>query len=326
MQHLVLTLVLLANPLQTYERDVAATGPLRWQGWSETHRGVVQRDLPRIVKRLEARLGRRFQAPFQTVLTPDVAGLRRYVQWSTGRPFDATHVLGVAIPSDRTLVVRGGLPPFAEPFQETLTHEVAHLLIHEGHSRHVPRWLDEGVASWVSQPQLATRQHAYLSFLARTGGLYPLRELDFRFPGGHDATTVAYQQSLLFIQFLVERHGETVIPQLLDAAAAGDDSSTMLQRITGTSLEETEDRFHSWVARGQPLLLTILAVLNLWTLCALMAIVAILRNRRVRKRKLAAMAAEESESEEDAREEGEDEFDAWPDAEEALPPRRDTLS
>jgi hypothetical protein len=293
--------------LAGYEERQAATGPLYARGWSEGAVARIESLLPAQLARVEERLGRRLDEPLTTILVGHAAELRRLAQ-ALGGGLPEGYTVGIAFPARRTLVVRGDLPlprrP-EDPAAVTLTHELAHLVLHRRPDTRLPRWLDEGLAMWVSQGQLDRQEEAYLSLLARADGLYRLETLESAFPRGHQATSIAYQQSLLLVEFLASRHGETGIHRLLDHLEAGRESREALRELTGLEHAELEAAFFAWVRARQSLLGALAFLINPWTVAALLAIVAFLRYLLKRRRLLRRMEEAETAESEQEREEGE---------------------
>ena len=292
---LFLLLSLAGDPLGGYEREGMPGGSvLYWRGWSEGERARVTRQVPALVERFEELLGYRLQVSFDVVLTLDGPGFRRTVAGLSGRKLESDYVVGVAIPVLHVLVLRGGVPPGSSSFSRTLAHEVAHLLLHDSGAR-LPRWLDEGMATWLSGHSLDARDEAYLAFLARTGGLYRLSDIEKRFPGGHFETSVAYQQSFLVITYLEEIHGSDAPARAVLEARRGKGTEAILEAVCGQTLEAFDENFRGWLRRRVSLAAALLALLNPWTVCSFLALAAIVRHVFQRRRKLRQLGREERE-------------------------------
>jgi hypothetical protein len=284
--------------LRGYRQRDAPTGPVYSRGWSEAEVGWVEKFLPPALAGVEARLGRSLGRPFNTVLVDGYGELRRLVRRLGGGAPDK-YTAGVAIPSRNVLLVRRDLAATLRPENSaklTLTHEVAHLVLHRRPDTNLPRWLDEGLAMWVSQRALSYRDDAEMSLYARAGSLYSLESLENAFPRQHLETSVAYRQSLLMVLFLESRHREQGIRKLLDSIEAGTPTWKALRELTGLSREALEAEFFAWVASRHSLLELAGALLNVWTLAALLALAAIGRHVWKRRRALRELAASEAEA------------------------------
>jgi hypothetical protein len=286
--------LLAAGPFGGYHEEKAETGTLYWRAWPEADRREILEILPRALTAIEGRLSRKLGAPFTTVLVPDGAELRRVARdlLDGGEP-PLEDVVGLAIPSRRVLIVKAGLIPGLDRAPGTLVHEVAHLVIHRNLSARIPRWFDEGVATWLAEPVLPPGDEARLSLLARVGAIYSLKRLDWGFPGGHVPVSTAYQQSLLFIRFLVEAHGDGIVPHLLDRFEAGDWTDAAIRSATGRTREEVEEGFRVWLSRRASLWRAVASIVSLWSLMGLLALVAIARYVLTRRRRIEALGSGE---------------------------------
>ena len=289
------SLLLSSGVLRDYDRSSSSVGPVLSRGWDATAVERLRSDLPGIVARVATRLDRQFETPMTTVLTPDVVEFRRVVRELPHGRDVSDNVVGVAIPTLHVLVIRGGLSPGAlHSFAETLRHEIAHLLIHQiaGVGTRVPRWFDEGLASWASEHRLPPWDEADLVVLARVGGLYDLLALEKEFPPGHRGTSIAYTQSYLLVAFLVECHGERAILDVL-ASLEHRELREALSELTGETVGDLEMHFSSWLISRRALFWSLLGFVNLWTVAALLAIVAIVRSVLRRRRLLRTLEDEE---------------------------------
>lgn len=214
-------------------------------------------------------------APFTTVLLPTEESMRRHFV-REGIPLQSGPLpLGVTLPARRIIIVRKDHHPPREHLAETLCHEVAHVALQEGLGARLPRWLEEGVAQWVSGRRLGPDENAYLSFLARIDGLFPLEALEHRFPPAHELTSVAYQQGLLAVELLVERLGEDHFLRLLAEVARGESFLPALARLDRAPFERD---LRLWVKARAGWADAFLSVLSLWTVVGVLAIAAIGRS------------------------------------------------
>jgi hypothetical protein len=302
-----LFVLLAAGPFGGYHEEEAQTGKLYWRAWPEADRREILEILPRSLAAIEARLSRKLGVPFTTVLVPDGAELLRVARdlLDGGEP-PHEDIVGLAIPSRRVLIVKAGLIPGLDRAPGTLIHEVAHLVIHRDLSARIPRWFDEGVASWIAEPVLPPGEEARLSLLARVGAIYSLKRLDWGFPGGHVPVSTAYQQSLLFIRFLVEGHSDGVVPHLLDRFEAGEWTDSAIRSVTGRTREEVEEAFRVWLSRRVSLWRAVASVVSLWSLVGLLALVAIARYVLTRRRRMEALGSGELPETTEVLEKGQD--------------------
>lgn len=306
----VLTALALAAPgrgvLDRYEMEKASFGKLYWRGGQLSSRPDRGRAVQSALARVEERLGRRLEAPVTVVFAPDRGEFARVVTAMT-RAEPSRWTLGIALVGRRTIVLReDDLPGGGRPWQRpdtTLAHELAHLLNHRRPDRPVPRWFDEGVAMWASQDGISPEDEARLSGLARIGGLFALRDLERAFPRLHHPGSIAYQQSLMVVTFMVERHGVELLVGLLDGLESGEPFEEIYRELTESSWLDLEPQFRAWIVRRHSLLSAAAALVSFWTIIALFAVVAIgveaVRRRGARRR----LAGSEDDGGEDGPEE-----------------------
>ena len=141
---------------------------------------------------------------------------------------------------------------------------------------------------WVSQGTIPRVDEARLSGYARIGGLFSAAELRESFPRAHALGMLAYQQSLLMVLYLVERHSEAVVVGLLDRLESGQTFAVAYGEMTGEPWGEFDRRFRGWVAEKHSLMAVFAAYVHVWTIITLLVIVAIVvegfRRRRARRR------------------------------------------
>ena len=274
-----------------YNRELASFGGVYFRGGVLSSRDDPAAFIEARLDSVEARLGRRLQNPIEVVLVPDFGEFSRVVVAVTERA-PSKHILGVAFPGRRWIVVRedhrdSGLTPWQAP-ETTLTHELAHLLVRRDPATRVPRWFDEGVAMWVSQRTIPTSEEARLSGYARVGGLFSTAELRRSFPQSHALGMLAYQQSLLMVSYLVERHSEASVVGLLDRLESGKIFGDAYLDLTGEPWGEFDQGFRSWLSGKYSVMAVLAAYIHVWTIITLFVVVAIVvegfRRRRARRR------------------------------------------
>ncbi|MGD2178240.1 MAG: peptidase MA family metallohydrolase [Anaerolineae bacterium] len=119
------------------------------------------------------------------------------------------------------------VPPeqgYSSRMKRYLPHEITHLLVYqlvtaEGY-RHVPEWLDEGLAT--ANERLPTPEYALALEEAREAGqLLSLEELCVPFSPDSRTAVLSYAQSASVVQFIRHRYGADGIRRLLSAYANG---------------------------------------------------------------------------------------------------------
>lgn len=136
----------------------------------------------------------------------------------------------------------------------SLGHEVAHLVIHQIYGQAVPLWLNEGFAQYASKNAHASfhRARGYLSKptsrAVRAADLIPLRELmTMPYPDAERVETF-YDQSERLVRFLAGKDKEKFL-RVLDRTAEGADFEAALAAewpSEFSSLAALEERFFAY--------------------------------------------------------------------------------
>jgi hypothetical protein len=136
-----------------------------------------------------------------------------------------------------------GHGPF--PFKKTMKHEVCHLMLHHHISRDkLPKWLDEGVAQWVSDGMmelLINPKRQSLEDAVLAGRYIPLQQLHHRFPRDRQSLWLAYQESKSMVAYIEKRYGREGVINLLDRLKAGQDFDTAVFKNFSVSMNSLED-------------------------------------------------------------------------------------
>ena len=130
---------------------------------------------------------------------------------------------------------------------QLLTHEAAHLLLGQavGPNGAVPRWLDEGFASYVepgSQPYSGTTLSPHSVPLRRMSGL----------SGTPQEIDIFYAKAESVVAYLVEGHGSAAFQRFIQQLGQGRTSDEALVRVYGFDTDGLDTR---WAASSQGLAL-----------------------------------------------------------------------
>ena len=210
--------------------------------FDEPLRGVAEQAAliyPGIVKELEDRL--RLPAPSSSMLV--LVKERSLFQQMV---MEQIPVIAFAVPEKILMVVdcsKTSRDPFA--MDKTMKHELCHLMVHHHVSgRHVPKWLDEGLAQWVSEGigELAVARKRPLL----ADRLIPMRALAVRFPPDWEDHLLAYEQSESFVEFIIRRHAIDGILKVLDRLKMEEPWETAVEKGLNVSFDNLEEE---WIAR-----------------------------------------------------------------------------
>ncbi len=137
----------------------------------------------------------------------------------------------------------------------SLGHEITHLVMHRFYPDGIPRWLDEGWAEYISKNAHASYQRArgYLakprSALVSPEAVFPLAAfVTMGYPAAPDAVSAFYTQSERLVRFLVGKDKASFLG-LLDAQARHQPfEPTVLRLYSGkfASLASLEEQFRTY--------------------------------------------------------------------------------
>ncbi len=173
-------------------------------------------------------------------IAPNQAEFERIVSRASGGAAPPDRALAVALPGRRQMVIKASsLETFTDnSLLLTVRHEMVHLALGDPRRR-IPKWFEEGVAEQVAGKAVRWRQRRMLRAKARAGTLTPFRDLANRFPP-HEDWSIAYPQSLSFVQYITERFGDDALRGIVRRLREGVAFEKGLSDETGSSLSELE--------------------------------------------------------------------------------------
>jgi hypothetical protein len=193
-----------------------------------------------VKKGLEAAF--RWEVDFRPVIV--LVGDRRAFQDMAGN----SAYVAYAIPDRQVMVIdrtRMSERPFT--LEITLKHELCHLLLHRYMGgTDIPRWLDEGVAQWISEgiPELAaTPRESLLTGAALTGSLLSLESLSRSFPQDEGRLALAYEESRSVVEYITKNYGRNGVLNLLEALRKGATLEDAVEVTLLTTLPGLEKRW-----------------------------------------------------------------------------------
>jgi tetratricopeptide (TPR) repeat protein len=141
------------------------------------------------------------------------------------------------------LTPRAAQRPFN--WRDTLVHELAHAVCHALAEGRVPQWLEEGLAFWAEGAARPRDWCLVLDHAAQAGGLLALADLDGAFVAAPGSTqrSLAYAQSSLAFEFLIERFGWEKLCALLAGAKSSEGWPQALATAFALTPEELEGAY-----------------------------------------------------------------------------------
>ena len=139
-------------------------------------------------------------------------------------PGSRENVGGSAFTDIRTLIANIGPGEINDPWVGiVIPHELTHLVFAtavDNPYHFPPRWLNEGIAVYLSQGFVASDRGA-VERAARAGTLMPLVSLEGQFPTTADRFSLAYSESVSSIDHLVQQYGRDALVKLIRTYADG---------------------------------------------------------------------------------------------------------
>lgn len=158
------------------------------------------------------------------------------------------NVVGTAIPAIRTMfaLIAPGDVAGAE-IARTVPHELTHLVFNtavDNPYHYPPRWLDEGVATYLTEG-FTPSDRAAVRAAAAAGRLMPLTALEGQFPTTYERFALAYAESASAVSYLVDTKGSDALVSLVNGYADGVTDDEAFMAAIGTDLAGFEA---AWLA------------------------------------------------------------------------------
>ncbi len=132
-----------------------------------------------------------------------------------------------------------------------LWHELGHVFAIQLSKSRVPRWFTEGLSEYetlIASPSWRRENDADLYGAVVNGTLPSIGALNAEFmQPDANAVVVAYYQSAVTIEFLVQKYGFPKIVEALKLFGAGKESPEVLQAITGKTIAQLDTEFRAFL-------------------------------------------------------------------------------
>jgi hypothetical protein len=201
---------------------------------------------------------------------------------------------GVAIPGLRMIV----LPVYAtnrSRFEDpivTLRHELAHLALNAYLPRPIPRWFDEGYATWVSGGwDAGSGWQIRMAFLRGTAP--PLDSITLGWPRGQQQARLTYLLSASAVEYMAARGGEEGFRALLTAWRELGDLDSAIRSTYLMTLGQFEEEWRRMVRRRYGWLLAVSQTGVFWAVMAVLFVLFGTARRRNTRERMAALEREE---------------------------------
>lgn len=200
---------------------------------------------------------------------------------------------GVAIPAQRLIILpnyrRAGAP--GDPVV-TLRHEVAHLALNGHLDGLVPRWFDEGYATWVSGGwDEASGWQIRLALLR--GDAPPLDSLVLAWPRSESGARLAYLLSASAVRYLATSRGEPAFQAFIEEWRDGGTLDSAMRSVYQMTLSQFEQEWRAMVRRRYGWLLAFSQLAVFWFAIAVLVLVLGTARRRHNRERMEALRREE---------------------------------
>ncbi len=194
--------------------------------------------------------------------------------------------VGVAIPYKKRIVIKSPLIiTGVKSLGELVAHEYSHIVLHHRTAfQPVPRWLDEGMAMYVSA-EWGWENNVSVSWAVVMGTIIPLTEIESLNRFESSKAQAAYAQSFLTFKYFIDTYGESSLRIFLQELSRGRDFDDALLRAIGTTYAAFNRESIDYI-QGRYNLLTLIFNSNLlWIGLALIVIIGFILTRINRKKR-----------------------------------------
>lgn len=179
-----------------------------------------------------------------------------------------------AIPSRGRMVIKSPdrLSTF-RPLSELVMHEYAHLALADRLGvREAPRWLDEGLAMYVSL-EWGWSNNLAMSKAAVFRQFVSLSEIDRVNRFNSSRAELAYAQSCLAVKYFIDQYGINALNMMLDEIVRGKPLDTALMASTGSTLAGFEEEFHEFLTQRYNILSLFMDTFWFWIALAFIVVI-----------------------------------------------------
>ena len=211
--------------------------------------GLMREPVEQLARKALADLGKRYNVtPRGPVLIEMFPSHDDFAVRTLGLP-GMVGALGACFGRVVTLDSPRARPPGSFNWAATLWHELAHVVTLQLSNQRVPRWLTEGASVFEERRADASwgreGEEDFLRAYA-AGKAIPLESLNAAFTDGR-TIGLAYHQSSLLVEHLVERFGDAGLQKLLAGYGRGQAQEAALQGAFGVDLANLQTSFDGFL-------------------------------------------------------------------------------
>ncbi len=192
-------------------------------------------------------------------------------------------VLGVAYHKLSLIILKspGAVRRGRYDLKQTFIHELTHILLASTFrsDEHIPRWLNEGVAMYISR-EWSFNRISTITQAVLTDSLLPLSEITRTFPRKRKDVELAYCQSFYLISFMIAKYGREKFQNFIQYYSKERMLEEALLKIYGINLNRLEKSWHSYLKMKFSWIPIITSTSTLWFLITLIFLCGYIRKKR----------------------------------------------
>ena len=153
--------------------------------------------------------------------------------------------LGVCFGKVVTLDSPRARPPGEFNWGETLWHELAHVITLQMSNNRLPRWASEGISGFEERrgrPEWGRDGELQFAQAMNAGKVLTIADINEGFADGR-TIGLAYIQSAIVVEYLVETYGEPALHKMVRAYATGREDAAVFQEVFGASVDDIQKGF-----------------------------------------------------------------------------------
>jgi hypothetical protein len=170
----------------------------------------------------------------------------------------------------------------------TLRHELSHVALGRLGTGW-PAWFQEGLAKFLTGDRLSLGQYAAIFRAVQQDRVFRFEHLADAWPHRPEEVDLAYAQSVAFLAWLVERHGQPKLGELIGHVGAGATFEVAFARAFHSSINVEEGLWRDELPARYSWTPVLTGGSMIWAVAALIAVMGYVRRRRqraVRQREL----------------------------------------
>lgn len=140
-------------------------------------------------------------------------------------------------------------PPGEFNWGVTLWHEMAHVITLQLSNQRIPRWLTEGISVFEekrARPEWGREMDIPFARAIERGQVIKLKDLNSGFTNP-ETISLAYFQSSLVVDHIVEVYGQPKLKALVQSYATGIDTETAIKQVLGVEMDALQATFDQFL-------------------------------------------------------------------------------